>query len=183
MDHRWPHISRTPRLYTGPFHRSWAFHRDLPSDWCLLQHSTSPFADDSIQSGRVPQLDSVLHLDLPLAPELLASHSLSQSLAGRIDALRHAAGIMPRRFMGPGGEAVLYCYVDDLYGQQMRPEKRQAWPALRERYGNRDEPRADRGTLLPPGYLNHRGHRPRGRWAATRFTRSHIRRSPRTRRR
>jgi hypothetical protein len=25
-----------------------------------------------------------------------------------------------------------------------------AWRALRERYGNRDESRVDRGTLLPP---------------------------------
>jgi hypothetical protein len=53
-------------------------------------------------------------------------------MAGRIDALRHATGIKPRQFVWPGGETVLYCCVDDLYdGQQMRPEKRQAWPALR----------------------------------------------------
>jgi len=49
------------------------------------------------------------------------------------------------------GEAVLYCYVGDLYdGQRMRPEKLAAWRALRERYGNRDESRVDRGTLLAP---------------------------------
>jgi len=55
------------------------------------------------------------------------------------------------QFLGPGGETVLYCYVHDLYdGQQMRPEKLQAWRALRERYGNRDESRVDRGTLLAP---------------------------------
>jgi len=54
-------------------------------------------------------------------------------------------------FLGPGGESVLGCYVHDLYdGQRMRPEKLQAWQALRERYGNRDESRVDRGTLLPP---------------------------------
>jgi hypothetical protein len=36
------------------------------------------------------------------------------------------------QFLGPGGETVLYCYVHDLYdGQQMRPEKLDAWRALR----------------------------------------------------
>jgi hypothetical protein len=55
------------------------------------------------------------------------------------------------RFLGPGGDAVLYCYVHDLYdGQQMRPEKLEAWRALRERYRNRDESRVDRGTLFAP---------------------------------
>jgi hypothetical protein len=40
--------------------------------------------------------------------------------------------------------------VHDLYDRQrMRPEKLQAWQALRERYGNRDESRVDRGRLLP----------------------------------
>jgi hypothetical protein len=35
------------------------------------------------------------------------------------------------RFLGPGGDTVLYCYVHDLYdGQQMRPEKLGAWRAL-----------------------------------------------------
>ena len=32
----------------------------------------------------------------------------------------------------------------------MRPEKLEAWRALLERYGNRDESRVDRGTLLGP---------------------------------
>ena len=54
-------------------------------------------------------------------------------------------------FLGLGGKAVLYCYVGDLYdGQRMRPGKLAAWWALRERYGNRDESRVDRGTLLAP---------------------------------
>ena len=54
-------------------------------------------------------------------------------------------------FLGPGGESVLGCFVHDLYdGQRMRPEKLAAWQALRERYGNRDESRVDRGTLLAP---------------------------------
>ena len=53
------------------------------------------------------------------------------------------------QFPGPGGETVPYCHVHDLYdGQRMRPEKLEAWRALRERYGNRYESRADRGTLL-----------------------------------
>ena len=44
---------------------------------------------------------------------------------------------------------MLHCFLHDLYdGQQMRPEKLQAWRALRERYGNRDESRVDRGTLV-----------------------------------
>ena len=62
------------------------------------------------------------------------------------------------QFLGPGGETVLYCYVGDLYdGQQMRPEKLDVWRALRERYGNRDESRVDRGALLA-GRLNHGDH-------------------------
>jgi hypothetical protein len=55
------------------------------------------------------------------------------------------------RFLGPGADTVLHCYIHDLYdGQRMRPEKLAAWRALRERYGNRDESRVDRGTLLDP---------------------------------
>jgi len=54
-------------------------------------------------------------------------------------------------FLGPGGESVLGCYVHDLYdGERMRPEKLQAWRALREHYGNRDESRVDQGTLRAP---------------------------------
>jgi len=53
------------------------------------------------------------------------------------------------QFPGPGGATVPYRHVHDLYdGQRMRPGKPEAWRALRERYGNRDESRADRGTLL-----------------------------------
>ena len=56
------------------------------------------------------------------------------------------------QFLGPDGKSVLHCFVHDLYdGQRMRPEKLEAWRALRERYGNRDESSVDRGTLLPPG--------------------------------
>jgi len=64
------------------------------------------------------------------------------------------------QFLGPDGESVLHCFVDDLYGgQRMRPEKLEAWQALRERYGNRGESRVDRGRLRP-GCLN-QGQQPR----------------------
>ena len=57
--------------------------------------------------------------------------------------------VLTVEFLGPGGEGWLGCYVHDLYdGRRMRPEKLAAWRALRERYGNRDESRVDRGTLL-----------------------------------
>jgi hypothetical protein len=60
--------------------------------------------------------------------------------------------VLTVQFLGPGGQGVLHCFVHDLYdGQRMRPEKLEAWRALRERYGNRDESSVDRGTLLPPG--------------------------------
>ena len=59
--------------------------------------------------------------------------------------------VLTVQFLGPDGESVLHCYVQDLYdGQRMRPEKLAAWQALRERYGNRDESKVDRGTLLAP---------------------------------
>jgi hypothetical protein len=55
------------------------------------------------------------------------------------------------QFLGPGGESVLYCYVGERYDvPRIRPEKLAAWQALRERYGNRDESRVDRGTLVAP---------------------------------
>jgi hypothetical protein len=55
------------------------------------------------------------------------------------------------RFLGPGEDTVLHCYVGDLYdGERMRPEKLEAWRTVRERYGNRDESRVDQGTLLAP---------------------------------
>ena len=59
--------------------------------------------------------------------------------------------VLTVEFLGPGGESALGCYVHDLYdGQRMRPERLEAWRALRERYGNRDESRVDRGTLMAP---------------------------------
>jgi hypothetical protein len=59
--------------------------------------------------------------------------------------------VLTVQFLGPDGDMVLSCYVHELYeGQRMRPEKLEAWQALRERYGNRDESRVDHGTLLAP---------------------------------
>jgi hypothetical protein len=60
--------------------------------------------------------------------------------------------VLTVHFLGPGRETALHCYLHDLYDrrQRMRPEKLAAWLALRERYGNRDESRVDRGTLLAP---------------------------------
>lgn len=59
--------------------------------------------------------------------------------------------VLTVQFLGPGGDTVLNCYVHELYdGQRIRPEKLAAWRALRERHGNRDESRVDRGTLLAP---------------------------------
>ena len=46
---------------------------------------------------------------------------------------------------------MLHCYVHDPYhGWRMRPEKLDAWQALRERYGSRDESSIDQGRLRPP---------------------------------
>jgi len=59
--------------------------------------------------------------------------------------------VLTVQFLGPGGDSALYCYIHDLYdGKRMRPEKLAAWRRLRERYGNRDESRVDRGTLVDP---------------------------------
>jgi len=58
--------------------------------------------------------------------------------------------VLTVHFLGSGEDSVLYCYMDVYDGQRMRPEKLEAWQALRERYGNRDESRVDRGTLVAP---------------------------------
>jgi hypothetical protein len=59
--------------------------------------------------------------------------------------------VLTVQFLGPDGETALHCYVHELYdGQRMRPEKLAAWRALRKRYGNRDESKVDRGTLVAP---------------------------------
>ena len=54
-------------------------------------------------------------------------------------------------FLGPSEDKVFGCGVPNLYkGRRMRREKLAAWQALRERYGNRDESRVDRGNLFAP---------------------------------
>jgi hypothetical protein len=59
--------------------------------------------------------------------------------------------VLTVQFLGPGEDTVLHCYVHDLYdGRRMRPQRLEAWRALRERYGNRDESRIDRGNLFAP---------------------------------
>jgi len=59
--------------------------------------------------------------------------------------------VLTVQFLGPGGETVLSCYVNELYdGQRMRPEKLATWRALRERYGNRDTSTVRQGALLTP---------------------------------
>jgi len=112
----------TTPLFRGPADRRW-WHVELGDDtasWTM--------------SVRVDEITGVRFVREPYpfpsyaGPELLTVH-----------------------FLGPGGQTVLYCYVHDLYdGQRMRPEKLEAWRALRERYGNRDESRVDQGTLLAP---------------------------------
>jgi hypothetical protein len=62
---------------------------------------------------------------------------------------QHPVPVLGVDFLGPDGDKILHCGVHDLYeGERMRPEKLEAWRALRERYGNRDESRVDQGTLL-----------------------------------
>jgi hypothetical protein len=95
----------------------------------------------------------------------LGDDAASQTIDVRVDevtGVRFARGpsmfpvwpgqeVLSVQFLGPGGEGMLHCFVHDLYdGQRMRPEKLAAWQALRERYGNRDESRVDRGTLVAP---------------------------------
>src|SRR5262249_38389976 len=88
------HVLGGGRLSTAPFQLGRAVHRDLHPDRCLLQHITPAFAEGGIQSGRGPQLGSVLDLDLLLALELVASPLLRRSVAGRIGAVRHSAAVL-----------------------------------------------------------------------------------------
>jgi putative heme iron utilization protein len=112
----------TAPLFRGPADRRW-WHVELGDD-----------AANWIMDVRVDEITGVRFVREPYP---------FPSFAGRES--------LTVQFLGPDGETALYCYVRDLYdGQRMRPEKLAAWQALRERYGNRDESRADRGTLLPP---------------------------------
>jgi len=112
----------TPPLFRGPADRRW-WHVELGDDtasWTM--------------SVRVDEITSVRFVRGPYP---------FPSFPGR--------EVLTVQFLGPGRETALHCYVHDLYdGQRMRPEKLEAWRALRERYGDRDESRVDRGTLLAP---------------------------------
>jgi hypothetical protein len=112
----------TTPLFRGPADRRW-WHVELGDD-----------AASWIMSVRVDEITGIRFVRGPYP---------FPSFAGR--------EVLTVQFLGPGGDTALHCYIHDLYdGQQMRAEKLEAWRALRERYGNRDESRVDRGTLLAP---------------------------------
>ena len=112
----------TTPLFRGPAHRRW-WHAELGDD-----------ATSWTMDVRVDEITGVRFVRGPYP---------FPSFPGR--------EVLTVEFLGPGGESSLGCFVHDLYkGRRMRPEKLQAWQALRERYGNRDESRVDRGNLLAP---------------------------------
>ena len=115
------HLTGAARpLFRGPADRRW-WHAELGGD-----------AASRIMDVRVDEVTGVRFVREPCPfPSFPGRESLTV------------------RFPGPGEDAVLSCYVHELYdGQRMHPEKLAAWRALRERYGNRDESRVDRGALL-----------------------------------
>ena len=118
------HLAGTTRpLFRGPADRRW-WHVELGDD-----------AASWTMSVRVDEITGVRFVREPYPfPSFPGRESLTV------------------QFLGPGGDTVLYCYFPhELYdGQRMRPEKLADWRALRERYGNRDESRVERGTLLAP---------------------------------
>jgi hypothetical protein len=112
----------TTPVFRGPADRRW-WHFELGDD------AASPTID--------VQVDEVTGVRFARGPSLFPAWPGQE--------------VLSVQFLGPGGKSVLHCFVDDLYdGQRMRPEKLAAWQALRERYGNRDESRVDRGTLVAP---------------------------------
>jgi putative heme iron utilization protein len=112
----------TTPLFRGPADRRW-WHVDLGDD-----------TESWTMSVRVDEITGVRFVREPYP---------FPSFPGR--------EVLTVQFLGPGGDTVLSCYIHDLYdGQQMRPEKLEAWRALREHYGNRDESRVDRGAMLAP---------------------------------
>ena len=112
----------TTPLFRGPVDRRW-WHVELGDD-----------AANWIMDVRVDEVTGVRFVREPYP---------FPSFPGR--------EVLTVQFLGPDGDTVLYSYVHELYeGQRMRPEKLAAWRALRERYGNRDESRVDRGTLMAP---------------------------------
>ena len=113
----------TTPLFRGPADRRW-WHVEL--------------GDEAASWTMCVRVDEITGVRFVRAPYPFQPHFPGQEVLGV-------------RFLGPGQDTVLHCYVGDLYdGERMRPEKLEAWRALRERYGNRDESRVDRGTLLDP---------------------------------
>jgi putative heme iron utilization protein len=113
----------TTPLFRGPADRRW-WHVDL--------------GDDSASWTMSVRVDEITGVRFVRAPYPFQPHFPGHE-------------ILTVQFLGLGGDAVLHCYIHDLYdGQRMRPEKLEAWRALRERYGNRNESRIDRGSLLDP---------------------------------
>ena len=120
--HLAPLADVTTPLFRGPADRRW-WHLELGDD------AVSPTIDIRV--------DEVTGVRFARRPSLFPAWPGQE--------------VLSVQFLGPDGKSVLHCFVDELYdGQRMRPEKRAAWQALRERYGNRDESRVDRGRLLPP---------------------------------
>jgi hypothetical protein len=116
---------RTP-VFRGPADRRW-WHVELGDD----------AGDDAARWTMDVRVDEITGVRFGRGPYPFAS------FAGR--------EVLTVEFLGPDGKDSLSCFVHDLYdGQRMRPERLEAWQALRERYGNRDESRVDRGRLLPP---------------------------------
>ena len=118
------HLTGATRpLFRGPADRRW-WHVDL--------------GDDAARWTMSVRVDEITGVRFVRAPYPFQPHFPGQEVLG-VD------------FLGPGADTVLHCGVHDLYdGQRMRPEKLATWRSLRERYGNRDESRVDRGTLLDP---------------------------------
>ena len=121
------HLTGATRpLFRGPADRRW-WHVELGDD-----------AASWIMDVRVDEISSG---SVSCASPTRSRHSPG----GEVSATR----AVPRARRGRRG--AFHCYVHDLYdGEVMRPEKLAAWRALRERYGNRDESRVERGTLLAP---------------------------------
>jgi hypothetical protein len=132
---------------------------------CGVDCQLAPLADVTTPVLRGPARRRWWHV-------VLGDETASRTMDVRVDkvtGVRFARGpslfpawpgqeVLSVQFLGPGGKGVLHCFVHDLYdGQRMRPEKLQAWQALRERYGNRDESTVDGGRLLPPAARTRRG--------------------------
>ena len=109
----------TTPLFRGPDDRRW-WHVELGED-------TATWSMDV-------RVDEIIGVRFVRAPYPFPSFAGRESLIVQ--------------FLGPDPETVLHCYVHDLHdGQRMRPEKLDAWQALRRRYGDRDELQVDRVPL------------------------------------